>query len=357
MKIHAAFPGGNIRVLSAASDCVHIAPDLRDTSIDWFYWSFCVEGAAGRTLCFRFSQKPWVGPFGAAVSHDGISWRFTDTASPDMYSFTYTFAPGEDKVFFCHDMNYPPQRFDDLVSRLGVISFPFTRSRAGREVPAVMHGEGEHWIIVTSRHHACESTGTHVLEGMLEEYVREPLLGTRLLAVPFMDMDGVVQGDPGKCRWPRDHNRDYTETNIYPEVTAMRAFAGSHRVVYALDSHSPWHRGERNDTCFQVCPSAAMSARKRRLGELLMQETQADPCAMAYDISNDVEADQEWNVEVPGNCSFSRFFSRQPGVILAQSYETAYFGTADNRITQARMVAYGRCLMRALRRLDGEVRQ
>ncbi|HML45985.1 MAG TPA: M14-type cytosolic carboxypeptidase, partial [Clostridia bacterium] len=192
MRIHASFPGGNIRVLGISGDTVRLAPDLRGTQIDWFYWSFCVEGAQGRTLTFDFAPKAWVGYFGAAVRREGEDWTWTDTAGPDRTGFAYAFGPSEDRVFFCHDLHYAPERFEALARRLPVMAFPFARSRAGREVPAVVCGEGEDWLILSSRHHCCESTGTYVMEGMLEEFAARPIPGLRLLAVPFMDLDGVV---------------------------------------------------------------------------------------------------------------------------------------------------------------------
>ena len=54
MKIHANFTGGNIRVLEINGDIIQVQNEIRDTTEDWFYWAFCVEGAQGRTLNFRF---------------------------------------------------------------------------------------------------------------------------------------------------------------------------------------------------------------------------------------------------------------------------------------------------------------
>ncbi len=351
MRIHASFPGGNIRVLSVSGDTITLAPDMRDSSIDWFYWHFCVEGAQGKTLRFVFSPSQWVGPFGAAVSRDGIEWAFSDTASPDQKSFAYTFGQAEDTVFFCHDMHYSPKRFDRAADRLGLTVFPFCRSKTGREVPAVMLGDGTEWILLTSRHHCCESTGTYVMEGMLAEYTKRPIPGTRLLAIPFMDMDGVVMGDQGKCRRPHDHNRDYADESRYPEVAAVRAFAAEHPVRWALDLHSPNHMGGRSGTCYSVCPNDRMSHAMRRFGARLAIKTREIKDCMAYEQKNDVEVGQEWNVESPGLCSFSRYFALLHGIKLAHTLETTYFGTAGNRVSQARLVTLGRAMMETLREL------
>ena len=36
-----------------------------------------------------------------------------------------------------------------------------------------------------------------------------------VLAIPFMDKDGVEEGDQGKNRKPRDHNRDYIGQSVH----------------------------------------------------------------------------------------------------------------------------------------------
>ena len=63
--------------------------------------------------------------------------------------------------------------------------------------------------------------------------------------VPFVDKDGVEDGDQGKNRRPHDHNRDY-KLRIYPEVRAITerlpAWSDS-KPLFFLDMHCPWLRG------------------------------------------------------------------------------------------------------------------
>ena len=47
MNIHSSFTGGNIVLDRIENDIVYLERDIRDTKGDWFYWAFCVEGAAG----------------------------------------------------------------------------------------------------------------------------------------------------------------------------------------------------------------------------------------------------------------------------------------------------------------------
>ena len=60
-----------------------------------------------------------------------------------------------------------------------------------------------------------------------------------LYAVPFVDKDGVEMGDQGKNRKPHDHNRDYGEVSIYPEVRAIKQLDREVNFVFALDFHCP----------------------------------------------------------------------------------------------------------------------
>ena len=92
MKIHANFTGGNIRVLNIEGSVVFVQNEIRDTTEDWFYWAFCVEGAQNRTLTFCF-DKNWVGYYGPAISRDFTNWQWLGSPDESTVSntFTYTF--------------------------------------------------------------------------------------------------------------------------------------------------------------------------------------------------------------------------------------------------------------------------
>ena len=47
MHIHEDFVGGNIRIEKIEDNIFYLNNELRDTTQDWFYWAFCIEGAAG----------------------------------------------------------------------------------------------------------------------------------------------------------------------------------------------------------------------------------------------------------------------------------------------------------------------
>ena len=73
MLIHQDFTGGNIRVKTIQDTKIYLENELRDSTFDWFYWAFCIEGAEGKTLTFHFN-KDRIGYYGPAISHDLKSW-------------------------------------------------------------------------------------------------------------------------------------------------------------------------------------------------------------------------------------------------------------------------------------------
>ena len=349
MEISKNFPGGNIRVLSIEGDRVLLANEIRDTMQDWFYWAFRVTGAAGRTITFDFGEKPWVGYWGPAVSHDLSAWAWGGTVREDRKAFTYAFGPGEDDVYFCHDLLYSVERFARFAAEKGLCVSTLCKSEKGVDQPLVTLGEGEDTILLTSRHHACESTGTYVMEGILREFLEKPLPGVRILAAPFIDMDGVMAGDQGKSRSPHDHNRDYTDAPTYASVRAVKALAEKEHIIYMLDLHSPWHLSGRNDVAFEVRKNVDMRPAQARFGELFEAECRADPAAFQYRTENDLDTGLEWNKEDVMSVASTGFFSHRAGVRLCFSLETPYFGLPGNVVTQENLIEMGRCVARAIR--------
>ena len=94
LAVDAAFPGGNAVVEKIDGDIVSLRQDLRDTEGTWFYSSFRVRGAAGRTLTFRFTSGNVYTVLGPAVSTDGgETWSWLGKDSVQANSFRYAFPP------------------------------------------------------------------------------------------------------------------------------------------------------------------------------------------------------------------------------------------------------------------------
>lgn len=342
INVHGNFIGGNISLKEISGDTVVLENELRDTSIDWFYWAFCVEGAMGRTLTFKM-QPTRLGYWGPAVSHDLKNWTWLDKTDGD--SFTYSFGENEGKVYFAHHMLYHPERFYSLCESLNLKIDELCKSRRGRSVPCLHIGNGENSIIFTSRHHACESTGDYVLEGVLCELIKNPIENTRILIVPFVDYDGVIDGDQGKSRIPHDHNRDYIDEPIYPEVLSILSHMAKYGCNYGFDLHSPWHKGGVNDKIFVVRNLLEKTAYFDDFASIF----EAEICegSMKYSKNNDYPPCTNWNQPGP---SFGYTTNTRPECKIAFTLESAYFGTEDNKVSGNRLIELGKCFAKAVKK-------
>ncbi|MBQ8334221.1 MAG: hypothetical protein IJX93_10670 [Clostridia bacterium] len=342
MKIHQNFTAGNITLDRIDGDTVYLEREIRDTEGDWFYWAFCAQGFEGREITFVFPSPCRVGRFGAAVSHDRKNWHWSESGSGDR--FTYTFAEDETQVYFAYDMIYTPDQFTEFCENHGLVQEVFCKSVKGRDLPACRIGTGSRWILLTARHHACESTGSYVLEGVMESLLTCLPEGYSVLAVPFVDYDGTVDGDQGKNRRPHDHNRDYTDAPIYEVIRKLIAFEKENNLVFTFDFHSPWFMGQNNDYVFFSRSTEAMEERTDAFGELLKRETAGNE--LRYTGEWDVGPNERWNDETSPNSK--NYFAKRPGMFLTVTTETPYFGVTGGKVSQDSMRELGRAFGRAV---------
>lgn len=263
--ISSELPAGNIRFVSQADRVITVEEDQRDSGREWFYWKFKAVFDAPGEYVFRFT-RPWkVGPRGPAVSLDrGETWRWlADTEHADHQGFVYR-CETAGEVWFCQGIPYLQREFDRFAAECAPHpAFALTelcRSRKGRPVELVTIREGrpKRAILLTARHHCQEMAADFVLEGILRTVLADDDFGRAfrreyaLFAVPFVDKDGVIDGDQGKRRLPRDHARDYYGGSIYPETAAIRALIAREKPFLLLDLHCPWLRGGSNEHAYLV---------------------------------------------------------------------------------------------------------
>jgi hypothetical protein len=265
VSIRADFPGGNVSVLQNAGATVQVTPDLRGGQ-PWFYWHFEATATQPGRVTFQFPAAQRIGVRGPAVSLDsGKSWRWLGTdnvvfAAPPgngeaskRESFAYDFTAEHLQVRFAVAIPYLQENLDKFLQTHAANKYlqklPFAKTRNGTPVELLQIGEPEaavQAVIVTARHHACESMASYVLEGWLQEAMSDSPLGTEfrrkyvLFAIPLVDK----AGDQGKNRAPHDHNRDYGESPLYSEIKAIQDLAEAQRVQFALDLHCPALRGD-----------------------------------------------------------------------------------------------------------------
>ena len=345
MKIHCDFQGGNIEVLEIGADNhIHLEPSLRDTSGKWFYWAFCVQGAAGKTLTFHFDEN-YVGYFGPAVSRDLKTWCWAgaDCLLDEHKGFTYHFSGEDDCVYFAHHMLYSAERFFSFAKKCDIPVKTLTHSNHGADVPYLHFGDGKKAIVLTARHHCCESTGSYVLEGVIEHLIRHLPSDYCVIAVPFMDMDGVLNGDQGKNRIPHDHNRDYIDNPIYAEVKALMQLIENYQKRFVFDFHSPWHLGGRNDHVFFV-QNYKNPKGQEKLSKLFVKACEQLP--LRYTGEDDIAPNEGWNTI--HNTSFAGHYAEYPEIELSFTLENAYFGILENKCEQDSLVKLGHAFAKAL---------
>jgi len=252
------FPGGNAKVTGNEGDSVQVAPDLRGGR-PWFYWCFEATSKKPGRVNFVFPEKVAgfkngaIGYQGPAISTDlGKTWKWMGTDHVDGSSFSYHFTKTNERVRFAVTIPYLQTDLRAFLKRNAsnphLKTSVLTKSRKGRDVELLQigtPGPKVKTILVTGRHHAAETIASYVLEGFIQAAMSESELAKEfrekyvLYAVPFVDKDGVEDGDQGKNRRPHDHNRDYGDKSIYPEIQAIKKLDKERNFRFALDFHCP----------------------------------------------------------------------------------------------------------------------
>jgi len=366
-SVDAGFPGGNIRVKSIEGDTVVLEPDLRDTEGWWFYWCFRVTGAAGRTLTFKFDGKNPIGVRGPAVSRDGgATWAWLGNDAADG-AFSYPFPADAGETRFAFAIPYVESDLRRFLARhdtpQNLALETLCKSRKGRGVELLragrLDGSAPCRVLLTARHHACESVASFVLEGFIEQVLADDETGywyrrnVEVLAVPFMDKDGVEDGDQGKNRRPRDHNRDYIGPSVHPEVKALRTYVrnwagGTLRA--ALDLHCPYIRGNHNEDIYIVGSADERVWARQRLFAGLLESNNDSP--LPFSASNSLQYGEAWNnsANYQSGRSFARWAEGIDGLSLSASFEIPYANAGGREVTPDNARAFGRRLARAVRR-------
>jgi len=366
ITVDASFPGGNIVVEKIEGDTVTLRSDLRNTKGYWFYWCFQVSGAEGRQVVFQFTDEKPVGVRGPAVSLDGgqtWAWHEKDFTQN---RFAYTFPNQSAPVRFGVGMTYTEVHWKKFLAQHAGDSRLKTgelcRSRKGRVVETAsiepVSGSPAHQIILTSRHHACEMMASYTLEGFIDQVLADDDAGRWLaknatfFIVPFVDKDGVEEGDQGKNRDPRDHNRDYDGKNLYPETRAIRermpAWSQGPPMV-TIDLHCPWISGDTSETIYQVGRKDPLIWKEQQKFGRLLESIRRGP--LPYRQSDDLPFGKAWNTDKNSadGLSFSQWALAQPGVKFAVGLEIPYANAGGVPVTAESARAFGRDLACAIK--------
>jgi hypothetical protein len=121
---------------------------------------------------------------------------------------------------------------------------------------------------------------------------------TNVVAVPFVDTDGVAEGDQGKNRSPRDHARDYFGQSLYPETATIRTEApgwSEGRPLVVFDLHCPGSHGAKNEAVYVVgAPDPEMWRAQQRFSDIL-ESVNLGP--LPYRVVDNLPFGTSWNIE------------------------------------------------------------
>jgi len=367
--IDADFPGGNLVLDRIEGDRVYLHQDQRDTPGFWFYWCFRVQRAAGRKLAFHFTKGNVLGVRGPAVSTDGgENWEWLGADSMDGASFVYAFPDDAAEVRFCMGIPYLEANLQEFLRRhqgdpcLKVEHHSTTKKGRNTERLRLgkLDGEPDHRVLLTARHHACEMMASWALEGLMDAVLADAPDGRWLrehvefLVVPFMDKDGVEDGDQGKNRKPHDHNRDYLGEPIYPSVRALKEFApqwSGGRLHLAIDMHCPYIRGggdgtSSNERIFFVGNPSQETWEHQQQFSRILQQVQTGP--LVHNPKHNLPWGEKWNtLKEPRMCS--RWSALVPGVQIGTAIEIPYANVAGAPVTANSARALGHDLARTIR--------
>lgn len=358
-RIDTTVPGGNLAILSATEhgEVVDLVaePEQRGGSEPWFWWRFRIHAqGAGRIRLRLRGRSVFAGTGPVLRGPDGI-WRRVPS-SADTVELPIT-ADGVWDAALAHP--YQLSDWEAWCARRP--THPLLRhatlavSRSGRSVPYVEVGAGRALrVSVSARHHACECMAGWALEGLLDAWLDDAACSrlrseAALIAIPFVDLDGVEAGDQGKARSPHDHNADY-EALIYPETRAIAALlpawgGGSWRI--ALDLHCPWIGGPGHEHIHLVnCPDPGRAARQLAFAALVEAE---DRSGLRYRADQTLAWGVDWNKAPPERRrSFSRWAGSQAGVRIAAGIEIPYAIANGSEVVPEACAAFGAALARAI---------
>jgi hypothetical protein len=358
MVIDSAFPGGNIVVEGVDEAEVRLHQDLRDTANDWFYWCFRVRGAAGKNVRFVLTKSPAIGVRGPAMSEDGgMTWAWLGRDVVNDNTFLCTLPEDSPEVRLSFAMPYQQSHWREFMAEVethpAVIQDRLCVTEKGRDVECLTlrcrNEPPKHQVAVTCRHHCCEMMANYVLEGLIRCFLADAEAGwlrdnVEFLVVPFVDKDGVEDGDQGKWRTPRDHGRDYEGDSIYASTRAIRERIprwSNGRLRVGLDIHCPHISGQHNEVIYLVGSADERVAVEQKRFSDSLESVSAGP--LSFSAGDFLPFGQSWNTGTTytGGKGFSRWVAGLPEVALGTAIEVPYATAAGVEVNQTSARRFG----------------
>ncbi len=367
IKIDTDFPGGNIIVESINDNVVRVHQEMRDSGGEWFYWAFRVTGAEGKTVRFEFTTRPPLSTRGPAYSRDGgKTWSWLGSLGQPRNRFTFKFRPDDHQVRFSVGIPYNQETLERFCGRFSgnpcLKKEILTASQKNRPVEMIrisdFQSDKKTRIVLTGTHHACEQVALYTIEGIMETALSDTETGkwfrknTEIFAVPFIDKDGVEDGDQGKGRIPHDHNRDYVQGR-YPTVRALMKMISarpSDSRLVMFDFHCPELYDDApnlHQTLFFTPPfSEKMKKTLARLTPLIAKHQKTGK--LHFDAVKGING-MTYGLDLKTQKTCTGWACEQPGIVLAGTLEVPYANIEGVEVTPEHMREFGHSFAEALK--------
>ena len=341
IKVSSDFPGGNIIVNKISGDTVWLEPDLSLTKGKWFYWYFKISNISGKRISFKFTDNNLFAKYGPAYSiNNDKTWKWYGENRVENNSFSFSFSEQDTIAYFSVAFPYTEKDLYEFLSNLNnkdllkIDTLCFSPEKRIIEkivilplikTPAIK-------VLITARHHACEVMANYVVEGIIESILNERDLkylreNVEFLIIPFMDKDGVENGEQGKNRIPRDHNRDYINKSIHNSTATLRAAVpnwSEGKLKIALDIHCPWIKGKGNEFIYLVGNSDSTIEKKQIVFSKLLEKNSIGEIKLYH---NDfLPFGVDWNTgnNYSKGMSFGKWAGKIKGISMASTIEFPY---------------------------------
>ncbi|WP_372947277.1 M14 family zinc carboxypeptidase [Mariniphaga sp.] len=361
IQISSDFPGGNIVFNKISVDTVWLKPDLSFTKGDWFYWYFKISGISGKNIIFKFDQNNVFAKYGPAYSiNNDFTWKWYGENRIANNSFSFSFSEQDTIAFFSVAFPYTEKNLNDFLGNLKnkklLKSDTLCFSPENRVIEKIiipsLNAEPKHKVLITARHHACEMMANYVLEGIIESILNDVNLTSlrnqvEFMIIPFIDKDGVENGEQGKNRIPRDHNRDYDGKSIHNSTAAIRKLIpdwSENKLKIALDIHCPTLNGRYNENIYNVGQSTYEIGKNQIIFSKFLEKNSIGELKLFHE--NYLPFGENWNTDknYSQGMSFSRWASSLEGISIATTIEFPYSNVSGIMVTKDNSRVFGKTI-------------